>query len=146
MDDGRSIKVMLVDDNPADIELTRDYLDHGILRPSIVTSADGQQAIEHLEDSLRRSESLPDLIVTDLNMPRLDGRGFLALLRAREEFKGIPVVVLTSSDAEQDVVKSYELGARCHVTKPMRLEEFDKVVQAVESFFLPIEPTANEVA
>jgi CheY-like chemotaxis protein len=133
-----AIKIMLVDDNPADIELTKDTLADCKLRLSIVTAADGQQALELLEGNLTRGERLPDLILLDLNMPRLDGSGLLAWLRARDELKAIPVVVLTSSDAEQDIIKSYKLGANCYVNKPVGLEEFQKIVRALEGFWLTV--------
>jgi len=133
-----AISVMLVDDNPADIELTKDTLEEGKLRLSIVTAADGQYALERLDANLERGEPLPDLILLDLNMPRLDGREFLTQLRQREEFKALPVVVLTSSDAEQDIVRSYALGANCYVNKPVGLEQFQEIVHSVERFWLTI--------
>ena len=132
------IKVMLVDDNEADIELTKSTLEEGKVRMNIVTASDGQHALDQLEDSISRGDVLPDLILLDLNMPRLDGRGFLSAMRQREELKAIPVVVLTSSDAEQDIVKSYKLGANCYVNKPVGLDEFQKIVRTVEHFWLTI--------
>lgn len=132
------IKIMLVDDNEADIELTKSTLEEGKVRMDIVTAGDGQQALDQLEESLSRGDDLPDLILLDLNMPRLDGRGFLSKMRQRDELKAIPVVVLTSSDAEQDIVKSYKLGANCYVNKPVGLDEFQKIVRTVEHFWLTV--------
>jgi CheY-like chemotaxis protein len=132
------IKIMLVDDNEADIELTKSTLEEGKVRMHIVTAIDGQNALDLLEDTLKRGEELPDLVLLDLNMPRMDGRGFLANLRQRDELKAIPVVVLTSSDAEQDIVKSYKLGANCYVNKPVGLDEFQKIVRTVEHFWLTV--------
>ena len=132
------IKIMLVDDNEADIELTKSTLEEGKIRMDIVTACDGQDALDQLEAALSRSQALPDLILLDLNMPRLDGRGFLSAMRQREELKAIPVVVLTSSDAEQDIVKSYKLGANCYVNKPVGLDEFQKIVRTVEHFWLTV--------
>ena len=132
------IKIMLVDDNEADIELTKSTLEEGKVRMDIVTAGDGQQALDQLEETLARGAELPDLILLDLNMPRLDGRGFLSKMRQREELKAIPVVVLTSSDAEQDIVKSYKLGANCYVNKPVGLDEFQKIVRTVEHFWLTV--------
>jgi CheY-like chemotaxis protein len=129
------IKVMLVDDNPADIELTKDTLEESKLRLAIKVAADGRQALDHLEASLLDGAGLPDLILLDLNMPRLDGRGFLAEMRARDDLKALIVVVLTSSDAEQDIVKSYKLGANCYVNKPVGLDEFQKIMRSVEHFW-----------
>lgn len=132
------IKVMLVDDNPADIDLTREFLQLGKPRLAVVTAADGQHAVDELERTLRNREPLPDLILLDLNMPRLDGRGFLTKLRARDEFRALPVVILTSSDADQDIVRSYKLGANCYVKKPVGLEEFQKVVNTIECCWLTV--------
>jgi CheY-like chemotaxis protein len=132
------IKIMLVDDNEADIELTKSTLEEGKVRMDIITAGDGQHALDQLEDALRLDDELPDLILLDLNMPRLDGRGFLSKMRQREELKAIPVVVLTSSDAEQDIVKSYKLGANCYVNKPVGLDEFQKIVRTVEHFWLTV--------
>jgi CheY-like chemotaxis protein len=132
------IKIMLVDDNEADIELTKSTLEESKVRMDIMTASDGQHALDQLEAALSRGEQLPDLILLDLNMPRLDGRGFLSKMRQREELKAIPVVVLTSSDAEQDIVKSYKLGANCYVNKPVGLDEFQKIVRTVEHFWLTI--------
>jgi len=132
------IKIMLVDDNEADIELTKDTLEESKIRIAIVTATAGQHALDQLEANLARGEELPDLVLLDLNMPRLDGRGFLVKLREREELKAIPVVVLTSSDAEQDIVKSYKLGASCYVNKPVGLDEFQKIVRTVEHFWLTV--------
>lgn len=132
------IQIMLVDDNEADIELTKATLEEGKVRMQIATASDGQDALDQLEGMLARSEGLPDLILLDLNMPRLDGRGFLAKLRQHDQLKAIPVVVLTSSDAEQDIVKSYKLGANCYVNKPVGLDEFQKIVRTVEHFWLTV--------
>lgn len=133
-----TITIMLVDDNQADVELTKETLADCKLRLSIITADDGQQALDLLEAKLARQERLPELILLDLNMPRLDGPGLLKALRAREELKAIPVVVLTSSDAEQDIVRSYKLGANCYVNKPVGLEEFQKIVSAIEGFWLTV--------
>jgi chemotaxis family two-component system response regulator Rcp1 len=132
------IKIMLVDDNEADIELTKDTLEDSKVRITIVTATDGQNALDKLESNLSLGEELPDLILLDLNMPRLDGRGFLAKLRESDGLRAIPVVVLTSSDAEQDIVKSYKLGANCYVNKPVGLDEFQKIVRTVQHFWLTI--------
>jgi CheY-like chemotaxis protein len=132
------IKIMLVDDNEADIELTKSTLEEGKVRMHIFTAMDGQDALDQLEATLKKGEELPDLILLDLNMPRLDGRGFLSRLRQTEQLKAIPVVVLTSSDAEQDIVKSYKLGANCYVNKPVGLDEFQKIVRTVEHFWLTV--------
>lgn len=131
-----AVRVLLVDDNLADIELARETLKENQRFISFLVATDGQQALEQLEDFLNRAEPLPDLILLDLNMPRLDGHGFLTQMRARDELQTVPVVILTSSEAECDVVKSYRLGANCYVNKPVGLEEFQSVLRSVEHFWL----------
>lgn len=132
------IQVLLIDDNEADIELTKDTLEESKLYLSVRSALDGAEALSLLEEVVKRGERMPDLILLDLNMPRMDGRTFLTELRRREELKAIPVVVLTSSDAEQDIVKSYQLGANCYVNKPVGLDEFQQIVRTVENFWLTI--------
>ena len=100
--------------------------------------------VSHISDGmtalavLRRAPTLPDLILLDLNLPGLDGRGVLSEIRSDERLKQIPVVVLTSSDAEQDIVKTYQLGANCYVNKPVGLEAFRQIVRSVEAFWFTV--------
>jgi len=133
-----AIKIMLVDDNEADVELMKLTLAECKVRLSIVTASDGQQALDLLQGSLDRGEPLPDLILLDLNMPRVNGQDLLVRLRARDALKAIPVVILTSSAAGKDVVASYKLGANCYVTKPVGLAEFEKVARTIEGFWLTV--------
>jgi two-component system, chemotaxis family, response regulator Rcp1 len=135
---GTSVHVLIVDDNEGDIELTRETLAESKLHISISSALDGVAAFEMLERAIVSNTALPDLILLDLNMPRLDGRGLLARMREKDELRAIPVVVLTSSDAEQDIVKSYRLGANCYVNKPVGLNEFQQIVRAVEGFWLTV--------
>jgi CheY-like chemotaxis protein len=135
---GSTIKVLIVDDNEADIDLTKETLATSKLHLHLSSASDGAAALEQLEYALQHNEDLPDLILLDLNMPRLDGRGFLVKLREREELKAIPVVVLTSSEADQDIVKSYKLGANCYVNKPVGLDEFQQILRSVEHFWLTV--------
>jgi CheY-like chemotaxis protein len=133
------IRVLLVEDNEADAYLTRETLEASKLRLEIAIASDGVEAIDYL---LRRPPFadvvLPDLILLDLNLPRLDGRQVLEELRRHDALRTIPVVILTSSDAERDIAQSYELGANCYVTKPVGLDAFQSIVRAVEDFWFSV--------
>ena len=133
------IRVLLVEDNPGDAHLTRDTLEQSKLWVHITVTTDGEDALDYL---LARGNyvgaELPDLIVLDLNLPKLGGREVLAEMTQHEQLRTIPVVVLTSSDAERDVVMSYQLGARCYVTNPVGLEAFQAIVRSSESFWFTV--------
>jgi CheY-like chemotaxis protein len=133
------IKVLLVEDNPGDADLTRETLEDGKLLLKITVVSDGAQALDFL---LRRPPFrnvwTPDLILLDLNLPKLSGREVLAEIQKHPQLRVIPVVVLTSSDSEQDISKSYEMGANCYVTKPVGLEAFQAIVRSVESFWFTV--------
>jgi CheY-like chemotaxis protein len=133
------IRVLLVEDNPGDAHLTRDTLEQSKLLIQITVAVDGEDALDYL---LGRGSyagvALPDLIVLDLNLPKLGGREVLAEMKLHEQLHHIPVVVLTSSDAEKDVVMSYKLGASCYVTKPVGLEAFKDIVKSIESFWFTV--------
>jgi len=133
------INVLLVEDNPADADLTREAMEESRLHLEIAWVDDGAKAIDYLN---RRNGypdvPRPDLILLDLNLPRVNGRQVLAELRKTDDLKTIPVVILTSSDAERDIVESYEFGANCYVTKPVDLKAFQDIVKAVEGFWFTI--------
>lgn len=133
------IRVLLVEDNPGDAHLTRDTLEQSKLLIQITVAIDGEDALDYL---LGRGNyvgvALPDLIVLDLNLPKLGGREVLAEMKRHPQLCGIPVVVLTSSDAEKDVLMSYQLGASCYVTKPVGLEAFQAIVKSIESFWFTV--------
>ncbi len=133
------IHVLLVEDNPGDADLTRDTLESGRLHLEIDVAIDGEQALAYLNrlPPFERKPT-PDLILLDLNLPRIAGREVLAEIKQNEKLRSIPIVILTSSDAEQDIVKSYELGANCYVTKPVGLQAFQEVVRSVEGFWFTI--------
>ena len=133
------IRVLLVEDNPGDAFLTRDTLEQSKLLIEIAITTDGEDALDYL---LSRGAyvgvALPDLIVLDLNLPKLGGRELLAEMKQHPQLQGIPVVVLTSSDADRDVVMSYKLGASCYVTKPVDFDQFTRIVQAIEEFWMTV--------
>jgi CheY-like chemotaxis protein len=135
--DGRSIEILLVEDSPSDTELTQEALREAKVRNHLSTVEDGVQAMDFLR---RRGEyvgvSKPDLIMLDLNLPRKDGREVLAEIKQDPELKTIPVVVLTTSQAEQDVLHAYHLHANCYIAKPVDFEQFLQAVRSIESFWL----------
>jgi two-component system, chemotaxis family, response regulator Rcp1 len=131
--------ILLVEDDPADVELTRETLASAKLLTRLHVVGDGLEALAFL----RREEKYanaprPDLVLLDLNLPRMDGRTFLGEIRADDHLKAIPVVVLTTSQAEEDILRSYRLGANCYITKPVGLTEFARVVNAIEDFWFTI--------
>ena len=127
------LRVLLVEDNPGDIDLIRETLADETRRPTLETARDGLDALERLLDT---DQPAPDLILLDLNLPRMSGRELLAELKRHERLRSIPVVILSSSDAEQEIARSYELGAACYLVKPVGLREFQEVVRSVERFWL----------
>jgi chemotaxis family two-component system response regulator Rcp1 len=135
----KSAEILLVEDDPADVELTRETLADAKVLTRLHVVGDGLEALAFLRREERYAEApRPDLILLDLNLPRMDGRALLAEIRADDRFKSIPVVVLTTSQAEEDIVKSYRLGANCFITKPVGLAEFARVVNAIEAFWFTI--------
>jgi CheY-like chemotaxis protein len=137
--EGRAVEILLVEDNPGDVRLTREALAEARVQNTLSVASDGIEALDFLH---RRggfeAATRPDLILLDLNLPRKDGRELLAEIKIDPELKRIPVVVLTTSQAEQDIVRSYNLHANCYVTKPLDLEKFLGVMRALEDFWLSI--------
>jgi two-component system, chemotaxis family, response regulator Rcp1 len=136
---GRPIEILLVDDNLADARLTFEALREGRLSNRLHHTRDGVEALEFLRgEGAHVNATRPDLILLDLNMPRKDGRQVLAELKEDPELRLIPVVILTTSEAEQDIVRTYELHANCFITKPVELDRFIDIVRAIEEFWLAI--------
>jgi two-component system response regulator len=136
---GKPIEVLLIEDNPGDVDLVREGLEEGLLRNVLHVVGDGEEAMAFLKQEGKFSEvPQPDLILLDLNLPRKDGREVLAEIKSSDKLKRIPVVVLTTSQAEEDIVKSYELHANCYIPKPIGFAEFVKIVEAIESFWFTI--------
>jgi two-component system, chemotaxis family, response regulator Rcp1 len=141
---GRPIEILLVEDNPGDVRLTIEALRDSKVRNNLQVAPDGEKAMAYLrKEGQYASVTRPDLVLLDLNLPRKDGRQVLAEIKADPEFKTIPVVVLTTSQAEQDVLKSYELQANCYITKPVDLEQFITVVRSIQDFWLTIVTLPN---
>jgi chemotaxis family two-component system response regulator Rcp1 len=136
---GRPAEILLVEDNPGDVRLTIEALRESKVVNNLNVARDGVEALAFLRREGAYADAVrPDLILLDLNMPRKDGREVLAEIKAEPTLRTIPVVVLTTSRAEQDVVRSYELQANCYITKPVDLEQFFTVVKSIENFWLTI--------
>jgi CheY-like chemotaxis protein len=135
----REIEILLVEDNLADARLTIEAMKEAKVHNRLSHVHDGEEALAFLRQEAGYAEApKPDLILLDLNMPRKDGREVLAAIKVDPRFKRIPVVVLTSSQAEEDILKAYNLNANCYVTKPVDFDQFLKVVRAIEEFWLTI--------
>jgi two-component system, chemotaxis family, response regulator Rcp1 len=127
------MRVLLVEDSLADIELTLEALAGAKVANEVAVVRDGAAAMEHLRLAVG---GLPDLVILDLNLPRMSGHEVLAAMRTDEAFRRIPVAVLTTSSAEADVVRTYDLGANCFLTKPVGAEQFIAVVRSIDDFWL----------
>jgi chemotaxis family two-component system response regulator Rcp1 len=133
------IDILLVEDNPGDVRLTREALKEGKVYNNLHWAKDGVEALEFLRrEGIYASAPRPDIILLDLNLPKKDGREVLSVIKNDDKLKHIPVVVLTTSKAEEDVLRSYELHANCYVTKPVDLEKFIVVVQSIDRFWLTV--------
>lgn len=133
------IEILLVEDNPGDVELTREAFLECRIANRLHVARDGEQAIDFLYQRGGFVKAVrPDIILLDLNMPRMDGKEVLAIIKKDEDLKEIPVVILTSSSAEQDVAKSYNLHANAYVIKPVDLSKFLGIMQVIEDFWLSV--------
>ena len=141
---GAPVEILLVEDNPADVRLTQEALKEGKVYNNLHWAKDGVEAL----DFLRRKGKFegaprPDIILLDLNLPKKDGREVLQDIKNDDKLKRIPVVILTTSKAEEDVLKSYNLHANCYVTKPVDLEQFIVVVKSIDMFWLTVVTLPN---
>jgi CheY-like chemotaxis protein len=136
---GKPIDILLVEDNPGDSRLAVEALKESKLRNNLHIVTDGMEAMDFLYKRGKHAQvPRPDLILLDLNLPKKDGREVLAEIKADPDLKRIPVVILTISKAEEDVLKSYNLHANCFITKPLDLSQFVTVVKSIEDFWLTI--------
>jgi two-component system, chemotaxis family, response regulator Rcp1 len=145
MRDGRLIEILLVEDNPGDVRLTREALRDSKVRNNMYVARDGEEAMSFLRKQGEHEQATrPDLVLLDLNLPRKSGLEVLAEVKADETLRRIPVVILTSSGAEQDILKSYDFHANAYVTKPVDLDQFVNVVKSVEDFWVEIVKLPSE--
>ena len=137
--DGTAIEILLVEDSPADVRLTIEALKEAKVANRLSVVDDGVKAMDFLHQQNGYADApRPDLILLDLNLPRMDGREVLAQIKADPTLQRIPVVVLTTSSAHDDILKAYELHANCYITKPVDFRQFMVVVKAIEDFWLTI--------
>jgi two-component system, chemotaxis family, response regulator Rcp1 len=139
------VQILLVEDNPGDVRLTREALKEAKFRNKVEVVGDGVEALAYLRQQGEYSGAIrPHLIMLDLNLPRMDGREVLAAIKKDADLRRIPVVVLSSSEAETDIARAYELHANAYVTKPVDIEHFLQVVKAIEEFWVEIVKLPSE--
>lgn len=133
------MQILLVEDNPGDIRLTQEALKEGSIKNVLNVVKDGVEALDYLKKKGKFMNSpTPDIILLDLNLPRKDGREVLAEIKADEYLKLIPVIILTTSDADQDILRSYKLHANCFITKPVDLDQFIFIIRQIETFWFTV--------
>lgn len=136
---GQNVEILLVEDNPGDIRLIVEVLKEGKINNNLSVVEDGEQALAYLKREGSYQDSIvPDIILLDLNLPKINGTEVLAEIKRDPVLKYIPVIILTTSEAEQDILKAYDLHANCYITKPVNLEQFLTVVRSIENFWLTI--------
>jgi chemotaxis family two-component system response regulator Rcp1 len=137
--EGRPVEILLVEDNPADVRLTVEVFKDSRITNHISVAADGEEALDFLRKRGKYADEIkPDLVLLDLNLPKKDGREVLTEIKADPDLKAIPIIVLTTSDADQDVWKAYDSGVNCYITKPVDLEKFIRIFHSIEDFWLMI--------
>lgn len=137
--EGPPLDILLVEDSPADVRLTREALAEGKVHNRLSIASDGVEALAFLRQEGQYAGSpRPDLILLDLNLPRKDGQEVLSEIKADPDLRRIPVVVLTSSRAEEDIVRTYNLHANCYITKPVDLDQFFAIIKAIDDFWLTV--------
>jgi CheY-like chemotaxis protein len=137
--DWRAVEILLVEDNPGDVELTREALDDAKVANRLSVVDDGADAVDFLFRRGRFKDApRPDLILLDLNLPKKDGRQVLSEIKANADLAQIPVVVLTTSQAEEDILRAYQLHANCYIAKPVDFNQFLRIVSTIEEFWLTI--------
>ena len=139
MNDLQTVKILLVEDNPGDIRLTQEVLKDGKLRNELSIVMDGEEAMLFLKKEGKYSDAItPDLILLDLNLPKKDGHEVLIEIKGDPQLSLIPVIILTTSAAEKDIMNTYSNHANCYITKPVDLNQFTTVIRAIEDFWLTI--------
>ena len=145
MENSKIIDILLVEDNSGDARLAKEALKESKIKNQLYTVNDGMTAIDFLfKRNDYKDAPRPDLIILDLNIPKKDGREVLAEIKADEDLKRIPVVILTISKSEEDILKTYNLHANCYITKPLDFDKFIEVIKSIEDFWLTIVVLPNK--
>lgn len=135
----QNVEILLVEDNPGDIRLIVEVLKEGKINNNLSVVEDGEEALAYLKREGSYQEAImPDIILLDLNLPKINGTEVLAEIKKDPLLKYIPVIILTTSEAEQDILRAYDLHANCYITKPVNLEQFLTVVRSIENFWLTL--------
>ncbi len=135
----RPVEILMVEDNPGTVRLTQEVMRESKVRNTMHVVHDGVEALAFMRQQGRYATApRPDLVLLDLNLPRKDGRETLSEMKSDEDLRRIPVVILTSSRSEEDVLRAYNLHANCYLTKPIGLEDFVKIVKSIESFWIEV--------
>lgn len=137
------IKLFLVEDNPADVDLTRLALEENRLQFYLEVACDGEEAIRYLRRLDEPGQTLPDLIILDLNVPKINGLEVLKLVKSNQRTQSIPVIMLTTSEAHADKINCYENYANCYITKPLDFEDFIEVIREIKAFWLDVANLPN---
>lgn len=133
------VEILLVEDNPGDVRLTQEAFKETKLKNSLSVVRDGVEALSYLRREGEYADAIrPDIILLDLNLPRMDGRELLAIIKEDKDLRRIPVVVLTTSNDEKDILTTYNLHANCYITKPVDLNQFGEIVKNLEGFWFQI--------
>jgi CheY-like chemotaxis protein len=136
---GRPIEVLLIEDDPGDVLITREAFEHHKIHNTLRVASDGQEGLDYLyQRGSHKGASRPDLILLDLNLPKYDGHQLLEKIKSDSDLCHIPVVVLTTSAAEEDILRSYRLHANAYVTKPVGFEQFMNVIRQIDEFFVQV--------
>lgn len=142
---GKTAEILLVEDNPGDVRLTQEALKENKIANNLHVAGDGLEAMAFLRREGKHANApRPDVILLDLNLPKMDGREVLAEIKSDPKLKRIPVVVITSSEAEKDIIQTYDLHVNCYVTKPVDLDQFIHVVHSIKDFWLSIVKLPSE--
>lgn len=142
----RQVEFLLAEDNPGDVRLTQEALRESKISNNLNVVKDGVEALAFLRKEGQYADApTPDVVLLDLNLPKKDGREVLAEIKSDPQLKRIPVVIVTSSEAEKDILRTYDLHANCYVSKPVDLDQFIKVIQAIESFWLTIVKLPSDI-
>lgn len=135
----KMIEILMVEDNPADVRLTKEAFRDAKVLNSMSVASDGEEAMEFLRRRGRHKDApRPDIILLDLNLPKKDGRAVLEEIKEDPDLRRIPVVVLTTSEDEKDILRAYDLHVNAYITKPVDLDQFIKIVESVEDFWLSV--------